>query len=160
MPPTPFIAPSPKRAKARIGCRAQAGRSAAPLRVLEKTNPFDIVQPVRKADEDTSPRRRKPILCAQCGRPVTYEDLATRIDGAHAHVRANPHGNVFRVGCFEDAPGCSMLGEASAEHSWFAGFEWRIALCASCRTHLGWRFEGGGQQRFFGLILTQLTRPH
>ncbi|MGB5984318.1 MAG: cereblon family protein, partial [Desulfobacterales bacterium] len=80
--------------------------------------------------------------------------------GAHRHTFANPHGRVFEIGCFRDAPGCRVQGPALTEFSWFSGYAWRIALCGGCLSHLGWRFQGAPSgipgPGFFGLILNHL----
>jgi hypothetical protein len=62
----------------------------------------------------------------------------------------------FTFGCFEAAPGALPLGEATALHTWFPGYTWRVAHCRACGVHLGWRF-GGGEPGFYGLILDRLV---
>ena len=63
---------------------------------------------------------------------------------------------MYRIGCFRRAPGCAQAGEPTFEYTWFPGHSWRLALCAGCRAHLGWAFQGG-QDAFFGLILDRLV---
>lgn len=99
------------------------------------------------------------ILCAQCRHPVTRQGERMTVDGAHDHRRTNPAGYRFHFGCFRAAPGCSTQGAASLEHTWFAGYAWKIALCASCLVHLGWRFERGADG-FYGLILERLAEEN
>lgn len=98
-----------------------------------------------------------PLRCTACGHPVT--DAAQRTDrgGAHAHRFVNPLGLEFRIGCFAAAPGCTLIGEATIEHTWFAGHAWRIALCRRCGLHLGWGYSAAGGGGFFGLILDRLA---
>ena len=48
------------------------------------------------------------------------------------------------------------MGEPTREHTWFTGFAWRIALCAQCQAHLGWRFQNENEY-FHGLIINRLT---
>ena len=99
--------------------------------------------------------------CARCGTYMTRGALGIRMGGEHEHVVFNPAGRVFRVVCFKDAPGAVAVGNASDEFTWFKGFSWRIALCKSCDTHVGWMYEGTGSPAvFFGLIRTMLVeRP-
>jgi hypothetical protein len=47
------------------------------------------------------------------------------------------------------------MGEPSSEWSWFPGMRWRLALCGTCDSQLGWHFEGQAPP-FWGLILDRL----
>ena len=96
------------------------------------------------------------ILCANCKNPVTHRDQRTIVSGSHEHTCRNPHGFVFCVGCFREAPGCKAETAATAEHSWFAGYQWSIAYCGRCERHLGWRFSTSADG-FYGLILDRLA---
>jgi hypothetical protein len=98
------------------------------------------------------------IVCRACAAAVTRPQEAVAMAGAHRHTFANPHGIVFEIACFADAPGCTQVGAATDEFTWFAGYDWRIAICGTCHEHLGWRFQadGGG---FYGLIVDRLIFP-
>ena len=100
----------------------------------------------------TSGRR---LLCAACAEPVTTDEYRVAIEGRHIHLRTNPAGFDFEFGCFNEAPGAIVVGEATGEHTWFADFRWRYSICRHCGLHLGWHFERGGN-RFYGLILDRL----
>ena len=95
------------------------------------------------------------LRCAVCGHRITERAYRSEMAGAHEHVFVNPAGFTFRIGCFVAAPGCKYVGETSEAFSWFPGWSWQIAICGSCRTHVGWIFRLGGDQ-FHGLILTAL----
>lgn len=99
--------------------------------------------------------RRGPLLCAACGHRVTYESERIPVAGSHYHTHTNPAGIVYHIGCFRYAPGCSMLGRATQEHTWFSGYRWQIAVCANCGEHLGWLFQNGSE--FHGLITARLA---
>ncbi len=90
------------------------------------------------------------ILCETCRAPLTTVSARTRVDGAHRHVKVNPHGHVYHVACFHPVSGVLPIGEPSAEFSWFAGYRWQIALCGGCQIHLGWQFTGNGS---FGALI-------
>ena len=96
------------------------------------------------------------ILCRHCSQPVTHPSERIEKLGAHQHTYANPHGIVFEIGCFRLADGCGYTGPKSGEFTWFKGYDWRIAVCKSCLTHLGWLFASTGGDRFHGLILDRL----
>lgn len=38
------------------------------------------------------------------------------------------------------ATNTELTGAPSAEFSWFPGYTWTIAVCASCMAHVGWRW--------------------
>jgi hypothetical protein len=106
--------------------------------------------------EDAGPA---PLLCCvQCLHTITSDNRRMTVSGAHRHVFANPFGHVFEIGCFSDAPGCAVVGAPSPDFSWFTGTTWRVAVCAACGLHLGWRYESG-DRAFYGLILDRLRRP-
>jgi hypothetical protein len=91
--------------------------------------------------------------------PVTRVQERIAVNGAHRHTFANPHGIVFEIGCFKRASGCAAVGPASDEFTWFAGYRWRVGLCAACLTHLGWVFTAAGGDGFHGLICERLIEP-
>ena len=117
---------------------------------------------IRKSDgeSDFDRLRRlgadRHLLCRACGAPVTTLDQRLMIEGRHVHERVNPAGEEYVLGCFDDAPGTLVLGEPTAEFSWFVGYVWSFALCRRCNIQLGWFFEGRNP-RFHGLILDQLV---
>jgi hypothetical protein len=102
------------------------------------------------ATEDT-------IVCRQCLHAITSNAEHKIVDGAHAHTFANPEGIVFEIVCFRDAWGCAYVGPTSPQFTWFAGYVWRIAVCANCHVHLGWRFSTPEGRFFHGLITDRLT---
>lgn len=70
----------------------------------------------------------------------------------------NPHGLMFEVGCFRQAPGCAVIGGSSEEFTWFAGHRWQVAICARCGLHMGWLFRDIAQgSAFWGLLLPHLV---
>ncbi|MGD2269364.1 MAG: cereblon family protein [Desulfobacterales bacterium] len=104
----------------------------------------------KAADDD------RYILCRQCGQVITHRAERIEMAGSHRHTFANPHGIVYEIGCFRSARGCGYTGPTTDEFSWFKGFYWRIAVCRSCLTHLGWLFTSTGNVQFNGLILDRL----
>lgn len=110
-----------------------------------------------EAEQEKSTRVEKggTLVCAVCQHVITETSAAIPVEGSHEHVQANPFGFVFCFGCFSVAPGCALVeGEHSAD-SWFRGYVWRVAVCAGCKTHLGWYFRGDASA-FFGLLLNKL----
>lgn len=105
---------------------------------------------------DEMEKDEEVLRCGVCGARITSKKESIPMQGTVEHVFTNPFGYVFKLGCFRKAPGCGRAGEYTSEHSWFAGFIWCYALCASCRTHLGWHFLSE-ESSFFGLILENLA---
>lgn len=107
-------------------------------------------------DEPRDLRRDGRLLCASCGAAITSLADALDVDGSHRHVKTNPAGYTFEIGCFRDAPGVSTSGVPTAGHTWFSGYRWSYASCARCRIHLGWTFEGAGPS-FVALVIDRLA---
>lgn len=99
------------------------------------------------------------ILCRECLFPITREEEQSEMAGAGQHTFANPAGIVFTIGCFSAAEGCATVGPSSEEFTWFPGFDWRVAICRGCLTHLGWHFAAPSGAAFWGLILDHLIFP-
>lgn len=112
----------------------------------------------QKNSPEATQNQPPALLCRQCLGFITRPGERIVVNGTHHHTFANPHGIVFEIGCFQQAPGCAAAGPPTDEFSWFAGYNWRIAICANCLTHMGWLFTAaGGGSRFYGLILDNLV---
>ncbi|MCB1320257.1 MAG: hypothetical protein KDK34_08390 [Leptospiraceae bacterium] len=102
------------------------------------------------------------LVCARCAEPITMPENACSVDGRHRHICTNPQGITFEIGCFTQAPGVQTVGPEIIEHTWFAHYAWRIALCSRCHTHLGWCYtqersaDTDTLTKFAGLILNRL----
>ena len=129
----------------------------SPLEKQEGGVPIGIVEDESKDKKE--PDKDEYILCRQCNHVITSQEERISVDGAHQHTFANPHGILFEIGCFRTAVGCGYTGHATDDFTWFKGFSWRIAVCGSCITHLGWFFVSSGNYNFNGLILDRLTSP-
>ncbi len=113
-------------------------------------------QSQRAATKHSSePERRRFLYCTACHAPITRQADRISINEQHEHVFANPHGYIYHIGCFAQAPGCVRAGEAAEFFSWFPGYAWQIALCRRCLAFLGWTFHSSHSQ-FWGLILEKL----
>ena len=107
-------------------------------------------------DERRSEEHDGSVCCATCNYVITKNDQRIAVQGAHTHEFTNPHGIRFRIGCFRQAPGCVHVGEATQDWTWFRGYDWCLANCASCFSHLGWHYLNDAQNGFYGLILSRL----
>jgi hypothetical protein len=107
--------------------------------------------------KDSTSKDGHRLCCIQCGKPITTEDQRIDIQSSHKHRFTNPHGLVFQIGCFANAPGCAQIGTVTNEWSWFSGYAWQVALCRNCGIHLGWRYRSASGDGFYGLILDRLV---
>jgi len=108
--------------------------------------------------QDVEVLDKKPdIICRSCGNGIASSEHRIELFGTHHHTFANPAGIVYQVGCFSSAPGCVALGRLTLEFTWFPGYAWCFALCAACRTHLGWHYRSETREAFFGLIMNRLV---
>lgn len=109
-------------------------------------------------DQDLSEGSGEPrLLCRFCRHPISSETQRVVVGGSASHTMFNPAGIVYQLGCFRNAPGCLVRGEATDQFSWFAGYRWSLALCGLCQVHLGWYFQAEADS-FFGLIEPNLIQ--
>jgi hypothetical protein len=110
-------------------------------------------------EDEAHKKEEKAVRCAQCGHGITSPRERIDVQGMHQHAFCNPYGIIFEIGCFRAAPGCGYAGPATEEFSWFAGYNWRIAVCSACQTHLGWQYSAAERESFHGLVLDNLIQP-
>ena len=133
--------------------------SPTPLGLLKTAPPDQGRTPEGAPENSTAVKEERRVLCRECLHAVTREQDRTEVQGAHQHTFANPSGIVFTIGCFRSADGCGAAGSPSDEFTWFAGYSWRVAVCAACLAHLGWLFSSASGATFWGLILDHLIFP-
>jgi hypothetical protein len=107
------------------------------------------------AEDSTIAEDEKIILCAACFHHITDPGKQVQVNQSFTHIFSNPHGIVFEIGCFAEAPGCYPASPFYSEFSWFIGYSWSIAACSNCSDHLGWVFSSQSDG-FWGLILDKL----
>lgn len=108
---------------------------------------FPVTQPLEQPE--------MAVTCRSCGHQLTYRRHLFQLQGSSEATFRNPAGYSFHVALFKEASGALVEGASFSEHSWFAGYNWSIGICGNCRSHIGWRFDGGDQ--FWGLIVTRLA---
>ncbi len=123
-----------------------------PIFWLLKSKPDQEKETHTDHKDQTSEKDEKYLLCKQCENKIALPDQRIEVAGEFEHTFLNPEGYVFRIGCFQSADGCLSLGVPTVEWTWFEGFEWQVAICRQCNTHLGWFYRSLGEQNFFGLI--------
>ncbi len=97
------------------------------------------------------------LVCAACGHFITRREFAVRANGARLHTFCNPHGLVFEIALFSQAPGCLVLGPPCLEFTWFPGYAWSVACCGGCAGQLGWRYDSVSDEGFFGIVAERIV---
>jgi hypothetical protein len=102
----------------------------------------------------------KVLTCVACGGLVTHSGFLLEVGGRRRHRHVNPAGIECDFQTFHACPGAVALGQATAEHTWFTGYTWRMAFCGHCGQHLGWRYEVMADNRhpaqFWGILVDRL----
>lgn len=127
---------------------APAGRLPRWCRRADAGAAPTAVAPAAASSVATGGHRR--LTCAACRARLADDAAATERAGAHRHLCANPAGAVYPIRLFEGSWAVGVVGSPSAEHSWFPGATWQIAVCRQCHRHLGWLFDDAAP--FAGLI--------
>ncbi len=130
----------------------------APLIALQKLDEEELEELLKEQREEEKKQHRRqkpPIRCGFCRHKITTPEQRVDVHGQHRHVFTNPYGIRYEIGCFAQAGGCAAHGPPTLEYTWFAGYTWRVALCANCHNHLGWHYRGADGS-FYGLILVNL----
>lgn len=97
------------------------------------------------------------LICRGCNHPITCSGEKINIGLSHHYRFTNPVGISYNIGCFHNAPGCTIVGATMTQDSWFGGYRWQLAICAECQEHLGWYYQNLRQRFFFGLIPERLV---
>lgn len=133
-----------------------------PLRALQGDGPDPTRRRLpRRADQLAPDDPARFLLCRECALPVADPREVFKL-GEGPQLYLNPHGILHEVVLVRAARNLLFVGDATLEHTWFAGWAWRIALCARCRSHLGWRYEAADARSppvFFGLRRAAIMEP-
>lgn len=117
-----------------------------------------LADPIEQIIENSTRGDGNLLLCRTCSNPITSESEKIAIGLSHDYRFTNPLGVTYSIGCYQNAPGCSLAGEPTADDSWFGGYRWQVALCAECQQHLGWYYQNDKLRFFFGLIPDRLVK--
>jgi hypothetical protein len=99
--------------------------------------------------------------CRSCGTLISTSDRLTSIHARTRHHCVNPAGTACDFYTFLSCPGAVARGGATAAHSWFPGYQWRLAFCHPCGEHLGWHYQALSARlkplTFWGILVDRLT---
>ncbi|KAH7840900.1 hypothetical protein Vadar_023083 [Vaccinium darrowii] len=73
----------------------------------------------------------------------------------------NPDGYVHELLTLHKATGLALIGGPVKEYSWFPGYAWTVADCASCESQMGWLFTATTKKlkprSFWGIRCAQIA---
>jgi hypothetical protein len=127
--------------------------------VLIDTGESEQVDSLVEEHGEEETEETRTITCGLCSQTITYPSERLTVAGGNQHTFTNPHGYVFEIGCFRDAPGCINAGNLTEEFTWFSGYAWTYTVCSGCHAHVGWVYDNGKGDSFYGLILNRLVFP-
>jgi len=93
------------------------------------------------SSDDVELGERGWYACAVCALGLAREDWVLEAASQGPLVFANPHGRFFELLLVTHVVGGIFDRHATSEFTWFAGYAWRVGVCADCRAHIGWHFE-------------------
>ncbi|KAH8852833.1 Protein cereblon [Schistosoma japonicum] len=88
-------------------------------------------------------RRSSACVCASCGANITSSQyIVCLAQEGSSQTYVNPSGVLHDIVTVSQITpnSINLIGEATAEYSWFPGYSWTIANCSSCYQHMGWLF--------------------
>ncbi|VDO03218.1 unnamed protein product [Rodentolepis nana] len=83
------------------------------------------------------------LACSQCRTAISSQtNVICLTDEGSVQAYVNPHGIIFDMLTLSTVYQRSivLVGSPTSEYSWFPGYAWTIAECATCGVPLGWRF--------------------
>ncbi|XP_019085138.1 PREDICTED: uncharacterized protein LOC104714042 isoform X2 [Camelina sativa] len=81
------------------------------------------------------------VRCKHCQTVIARrKDMLVISNEGPLGAYVNPHGYVHEIMTFYKANDIALTGRPIKKDSWFPGYAWTIANCATCETQLGWLF--------------------
>ncbi|KAJ6698048.1 hypothetical protein OIU79_011564 [Salix purpurea] len=101
------------------------------------------------------------VQCKTCKTVIAQRsDMVVMSTEGPLGAYVNSHGYVHEIMTLQKANGLALIGRAIVEYSWFPGYAWTIAECASCETQMGWLFTATKKklkpQSFWGIRSSQV----
>ncbi|XP_024458541.1 uncharacterized protein LOC7462291 isoform X1 [Populus trichocarpa] len=102
------------------------------------------------------------VQCKTCKTVIAQRsDMLVMSTEGPLGAYVNSHGYVHEIMTLQKANGLALIGRATVEYSWFPGYAWTIAECASCETQMGWLFTATKKklkpQSFWGIRSSQVA---
>ncbi|CAI9773126.1 unnamed protein product [Fraxinus pennsylvanica] len=102
------------------------------------------------------------IQCKTCQTLIARRsDMLVMSSEGPLGAYANEHGFVHEVTTLLKTNGLAIKGIPTKEYSWFPGYAWSIADCATCEMHMGWLFTATRKKlkprSFWGIKSSQIA---
>ncbi|XP_028164628.1 protein cereblon [Ostrinia furnacalis] len=85
--------------------------------------------------------RKSVLCCSACMTEIARREHIFPMSSEGVHSNYTNLGGYMHDIVTVSAASVALDGAPSAEYSWFPGYTWTIALCATCTHHVGWRFD-------------------
>uniref|UniRef100_A0A803N859 Protein cereblon n=1 Tax=Chenopodium quinoa TaxID=63459 RepID=A0A803N859_CHEQI len=87
------------------------------------------------------------VRCKNCQTVIARRsDMLVMSNEGPLGAYVNPNGFVHEIMTLYKANGLALIGRPREEYSWFPGYKWTIANCATCESHMGWLFTAANKK--------------
>ncbi|KAA8525237.1 hypothetical protein F0562_007092 [Nyssa sinensis] len=102
------------------------------------------------------------VRCKNCQTVIgRRSDMLVMSSEGPLGAYVNPGGYVHEIMTLLKANGLALIGSAIKEYSWFPGYAWTIAECATCERQMGWLFTASNKKLkpklFWGIRSSQVA---
>ncbi|CAI9267840.1 unnamed protein product [Lactuca saligna] len=102
------------------------------------------------------------VKCKSCQTVIaSRSDMLVMSSDGPLGAYVNPSGYVHEIMTLLKANGLALIGVPSEEYSWFPGYAWTIAYCATCEYQMGWLFTATKKKlkprSFWGIRSSQVA---
>ncbi|KAL8259550.1 hypothetical protein R6Q59_027503 [Mikania micrantha] len=102
------------------------------------------------------------VKCRSCQTLIANRsDMLVMSTDGPLGAYVNPSGYVHEIMTLLKASGLTLHGVPSEEYSWFPGYAWTIAYCATCEYQMGWLFTATNKKlkprSFWGIRSSQVA---
>lgn len=102
------------------------------------------------------------VRCKNCQTVIARRsDMLVMSNEGPLGAYVNPNGFVHEVMTLYKVNGLALIGGPNINYSWFPGYAWTIANCATCESHMGWLFTARNKKlkpkSFWGVRSSQVA---
>ncbi|GMH12414.1 hypothetical protein Nepgr_014255 [Nepenthes gracilis] len=102
------------------------------------------------------------VRCKNCQTVIARRsDMLVMSSEGPLGAYVNPYGYVHEIMTLYKANGLALIGHPVDEYSWFPGYAWTIANCATCERQMGWLFTATNKKLkpkyFWGIRCSQVA---